>query len=264
MATQLAGRPAYPSTFGGDILRQALVLVATLATIVVNGLANALPINSLTTGAISDRFQVFFVPAGYVFSIWGVIYLGLLAFTVYQALPGQREQAVQRRIGPLYLLSALANMGWIVLWHYEQFWATVPVMLVLLASLIAIYRTLAGTRLSTPGRILVGLPFSIYLGWISVATVANVTAALEFSRWGGWGLSAVAWFWVMLAVATVLGAAFAWLRRDVAYVAVLVWAFVGIAAKHADVAPVAWTSYAAAALLIVVLAVAWLPRRTTA
>ena len=264
MATQLAGRPAYPSTFGRDILRQALVIVATLATIAVNGLANALPINNLTTGEISDRFQVFFVPAGYVFSIWGLIYLGLLAFTVYQALPGQREQIVQRRIGPLYLLSALANIGWIVLWHYEQFWATVPLMLVLLASLIAIYRVLAGTRLSTVGRILVGLPFSIYLGWISVATVANVTAALEFSQWGGWGVSASGWFLVMLAVATVLGTAFAWLRRDVAYVAVLVWAFVGIAAKHGGVAVVAGTSYAAAALLVVVLVAAWLRKRAGA
>ena len=115
-----------------DILRQISVIVTILATIVVNGLANALPINGLNTGQISDRFQVYFVPAGYVFSIWGLIYLGLIAFAIFQALPSQRENPRLRETGWWIALGGLANIAWIFLWHYEQFPLTLIAMLVLL------------------------------------------------------------------------------------------------------------------------------------
>ena len=100
-----------------DIVRQVVNLLATVATITINGLANALPLNGQTTGEISDRFDVYFVPAGYVFSIWGLIYLALSAFAVYQALPAQRENPHLRRIGYLFALSCVANSAWIFLWH---------------------------------------------------------------------------------------------------------------------------------------------------
>lgn len=262
MATQLAGRPLVRRTVTGGIVWQVLVALATIATIAVNGLANALPINNLTTGEISDRFMVYFVPAGYVFSIWGLIYLGLLGYTVFQALPSQRNDATLAAIAPVYVLSALANMGWIALWHYEQFVLTLPVMLVLLGSLIAIYRRIyLAAPVARSVRLWVGIPFSIYLGWITVATVANGTALLDFLQWNGWGLSAEVWFGVMLAAATVIGAGFAWLRRDVAYVAVLLWAFAGIAVKHSANAFVAGSSIGAAVLLAVLLVVAWVRRR---
>lgn len=268
MTTNVAGRPAYQQNLMGDVVRQVLIVVATISTLIVNGLANALPINNLSTGDISDRFNVLFVPAGYVFSIWGVIYLGLIGYTVYQALPAQRANPVLRAIGPFYLLSALANIGWIFLWHYEQFALTLPVMLVLLASLITIYRRLdAPARLTAGERWLTRLPFTVYLGWITVATVANATSLLDYLQWNGWGLGAQAWFGIMLAIATVIGAGFAWLRREVAYVAVLVWAFVGIAAKHGDLPFVVNASYGAALLLAGLVAVAWLrvaiPKRRT-
>jgi hypothetical protein len=159
-----------------------LVVISTLAVIVVNGLANALPINNQTTGAISDRFEVYFVPAGYVFSIWGLIYLGLLGYTIYQLLPGQQYNKRLERIAPWYIISSLANIAWILLWHYEVFPLTVAVMLILLVTLIVIYLTLnVGPSEVSPGeRWLVRVPFSIYLGWISVATIANITAVLEY------------------------------------------------------------------------------------
>src|SRR5574338_1246700 len=133
-----------------DMLRQIAVIVSTLTTLVVNGLANALPLNGQNTGQISDRFDVYFVPAGYVFSIWGIIYLGLIAFGIFQALPAQRENPRLRATGWWIVLSGLANSTWIFLWHYQQFPLTVVVMLVLLASLIIIYLRLGIGRSSVP------------------------------------------------------------------------------------------------------------------
>jgi len=121
------------------ILRQVVNVLAVVATIVVNGLANVLPLNGQTTGEISDRFQVYFVPAGYVFSIWGLIYLGLIAFAIYQALPAQRENPRLCRVGYLFAASCLANVAWLFLWHYEQFLWTFVAMLSLLVLLILIY-----------------------------------------------------------------------------------------------------------------------------
>jgi translocator protein len=255
---QGAGDRDKESAVWQPILRQSLVVIATIATIIVNTLANALPINGLDTGEISDRFDIFFVPAGYVFSIWGLIYLGLVGYTVYQALPSQRTNPLVAKIGYLYILSALANIGWIFLWHYEQFILTVPVMLLLLGTLIAIYVRINSTSSGMPryhgaDRWLVQAPFSIYLGWISVATVANVTSTLDYVNWNGWGIGEDVWFLIMLAVATLLGLIFATLRRDVAYVAVLIWAFAGIAVKHQAVPLVAGASIGAALLLGVVV-----------
>ncbi len=120
-----------------DIVRQILIVLAVVATIVINGLANALPLNGLQTGQISDSFPVYFVPAGYVFAIWGLIYLGLLAYAVFQALPSQRENARLRSIGGLFLIGSVANIAWIFLWHYLQFPLTLLAMLVLLVTLMA-------------------------------------------------------------------------------------------------------------------------------
>lgn len=172
-----------------DLARQAFVVLGTIAMIVVNALASALPLNGQTTAEISDRFDVYFVPAGYVFSIWGLIYLGLLAYTIFQALPAQQENPRLRRTGYLYVLSCAANIAWLFLWHYEQFVFSLLAMGILLLLLIAIYLRLGIGRM--PVRAvetwLVRVPFSIYLGWITVATVANATDVLDYLNWDGWG-----------------------------------------------------------------------------
>src|SRR5512136_2836448 len=122
-----------------NTLRQIAVIVTVIATITINVLANALPLNGLNTGQISDRFKVYFVPAGYVFSIWGLIYIGLIAYAVFQALPAQRENPRLRRTGYLAAASGLANIVWLFFWHYEQFPLTLVAMLTLLGLLIAVY-----------------------------------------------------------------------------------------------------------------------------
>jgi len=127
--------------------RQLVNILAVIVTIGINGLANALPLNGQTTGEISDRFQVYFVPAGYVFSIWGLIYIGLVAFAVYQALPVQRENPRLRSIGYMFALSCLANIVWLFLWHYEIFPLTLVAMGALLLLLITIYLRLDINRM---------------------------------------------------------------------------------------------------------------------
>jgi len=248
-----------------DVVRQAVNVLAVVAVIVVNGLANALPLNGLTTGEISDRFQVYFVPAGYVFSIWGLIYLGLLAFAVYQALPAQRDNPRLRRIGYLFAGSCLANIAWLFLWHYEQFVLTLLAMVALLLLLIAIYLRLGIGRaaVSPAERWLVHVPFSIYLGWITVATIANVTTVLDYLGWSGWGISDGTWAVIMLLAAGVIASAVSITRGDVAYSLVIVWALAGIAVKHAGTSPVAVTAWVMTAVVAVMLVVGvvWSRRR---
>lgn len=229
--------------------RRFVSVVLTLLTITVNALANILPINGQTTGEISDRFAIRFVPAGYVFSIWGLIYLGLIAFAVYQALPAQRGNKLLDQIAPAYWMASLANAAWIVLWHYEQFTLTIIVIVVLLLSLISIYRSIRTAKQDAGFRWFVQAPFSIYLGWVSVATIANASQVLTFLGWGAWGLSAELWAVIMLVTASLLGAAKLLRERDAAYALVLVWAFVGIATKQADSALVANAAWALGAVL---------------
>ena len=216
------------------LLRRVVVVLAVVATIGVNGLANALPLNGLTTGEISDRFRVYFVPAGYVFSIWGLIYVGLILFAGYQALPAQRNNPRLERIGYLFALSCGANGAWLFLWHYEQFPLTLIAMFSLLGLLIAIYLRLGIRRaaVSAGERWLVHLPFSIYLGWVSVATIANVTSTLDYLKWGGWGIAPELWAVIMLIVGVGIALAMSLTRGDVAYVLVLIWAYIGILIKH--------------------------------
>lgn len=211
-------------------------LLALLAVLVVNGLANALPLNGQTTGEISDSFDVYFVPAGYVFSIWGLIYLLLIGFVIYQLLPSQRDNPWLSRVGYLFTLSCLANAAWIFLWHYEYFILTLVAMVTLLVSLIAIYVRLGIGKVAVDvsERLLARLPFRVYLGWVTVATIANVTSVLDYVGWNGWGISEPLWTIVMLVVATALTALMVQLRNDVAYALVVLWAFIGIAVRHWD------------------------------
>jgi hypothetical protein len=246
-----------------DILRQISVAVSILATIVVNGLANVLPINGLNTGEISDRFKVYFVPAGYVFSIWGLIYLGLIAFAIFQALPAQRANPRMRATGWWVVLSGLANIAWILLWHYEIFPLTILVMLILLASLIVVYLRLGIGRAKVlkAETWLVRVPFSVYLGWITVATVANATSLLDYLKWNAFGIATEIWMVIILAAVLVISTLMSYTRRDVAYTLVILWALAGIGLKHAAVAAVATPTWITFGLVALALVMAFVMKR---
>jgi len=240
-----------------DTLRQVLVLLAVIAVITVNILAVILPLNGLDTGEISDRFVVYLVPAGYVFSIWSLIYLGLIAYGIFQALPSQKENSRLRAIGYVFILSCLANITWLFLWHYEVFNLTLIAMLVLLLTLIAIYLRLdiGRVQVSQAEKWCVHIPFSIYLGWISVATIANATQWLDYLGWGGWGIAPEVWAVVILLAGVLISALMSLRRADIAYSLVLIWAFVGIAVKQASVPLVAYSAWIAAGLILVILVI---------
>jgi hypothetical protein len=240
-------------------------LAAVLGTIAVNFLANALPFNGLTTAVISDQFEVLFVPAGYVFAIWGLIYVGLLAFAVYQLLPAQRNNPRLERIGWLFVLASLANATWLVAWHYEQFALSVVVMLSLLALLVAIYLRLdiGRARVTRAEKWCVDVPFSIYLGWISVATIANISDLLYYWQWDGLSIAPEVWAVIMLIVAAVLAGAMMLTRGDIAFLLVIVWAFVGIAVKQSGVPLVANAALILAGLVLLMIPVGlWYRQRT--
>jgi benzodiazapine receptor len=246
-----------------DTTRQWANLVGATLAIVVNVLAVRLPLNGQDTGAISDRLAAYFVPAGYVFSIWGVIYLGWIAFVIYQFLPSQKTSPRLRRLGYVFALSCLFNAGWLFCWHYLQFGLSVVVMLVLLGLLIASYLRLDVGR-APVGRLerwCVDVPFSLYLGWITVATVANISGFLFFVNWDGFGLAPELWAVIMLAVASLLGLGMALSRRDSGYLLVLVWAFAGIAVAQSRSPLVVTAAWIAAAVALALALVAATQRR---
>ncbi len=231
-------------------LRSITVILTTLGAIFVNGLAVALPLNGQNTGAISDQFKVFFVPAGYVFSIWGIIYVGMISYAVYQALPGQANNTRLQSASWWFVLANFANSAWIFLWHYNFFPATLVVMVMLLISLVMVYLNL-GIGRREAGRvekIAAWLPVSVYLGWVSVATLANFTEVFYYWGWQGAPLDPQVWAVILLAVALVVGFLMAARHTDRAYLGVFVWSFIGIALKQAAYPLVANAAWAAALL----------------
>lgn len=266
-----------------DTIRQIAVWVAMVVTIIVNGLAgSSATLNGQVTGDVANRYgpaslrppQVnpdlvnLWLPAGYVFSIWGLIYIGLIAYAVFQSLPSQRTNPRLRAIGWPFVVSCVANILWLFFFQYSSnpdpavspntalLILSVIAMLVLLAALVWIYLALrAGNpSISRAEKWAVRLPFSIYLGWITVATVANISHVLVASGWTGQPLSAIVWLIVMFVVAVGLAGLMAITRRDVAYLLVLVWAFVGIAVNYSVMTAVL-ISAALAALVVLGLAV---------
>ncbi|MCK0177454.1 TspO/MBR family protein [Mycolicibacterium sp. F2034L] len=248
------------------LLLSIAAALATVATLVVNGLANSLPINGQTTGDVTRRFEVYFVPAGYVFSIWSLIYLGLIAYTGYlirDAVRGGADSGTARAIAPWYLLTALANCSWLFAWHHNLFPLSMVLMIVLLGTLIVIYRLQAARPpVSRLELWTVHIPFRVYLGWISVATIANATITLDAAGWSGFGLSEPTWGAIMVVVATALGLTMSLVHRDMAYALVLIWALIGIAVRLSETAPVLVTSLAGAVVLVVSVLVS--ARRTAA
>jgi hypothetical protein len=234
---------------------------------VVNALANALPINNVGTGELSAEYPNLFVPAGITFSIWGLIYLLLAAYAVHALIT--RGRALER-VGWWFAASCVANIAWIFAWHYRLVGLSVLIMLALLATLLAIYLRLGrgNGRAGAGGggraeKLLVELPFSVYLGWITVATIANITALLVDLGWNGFGLPEAVWAIVMIVIAAALGIFVTSTRADPWYGLVLAWAFAGILIKRVSVEPVAtgvaWAA-AAGAVLLLLVAVMRLPR----
>lgn len=234
--------------WGGNIA--ALVLV-----ILVNALSSALPLNGQSMPEISAKYPSLFTPAGFTFSIWGLIYLGLIAFVVYQALPAQRDHADIARISGYFKLNCLANALWIFAWHYDQLLLSLVLMGAILLSLVAIYRILGilDDTQSPADQWLVQLPFGLYTGWITVATIANFSAVQIAFAWDNLWFTAINWTLIKLAVAGALAVTVIMRRGDMVFVLVVAWAAYGISSKQfatPAVAGAAWMLTILALLLV--------------
>jgi hypothetical protein len=236
-------------------------IVAFIITLAVNGLAGVGVLNDRTTAQVSNLYSNLVTPAGYVFAIWGIIYALLFIFIIYQALPSQKEKQFQKQISSLFLLSCLFNCVWIFLWQYNFIALSVIAILALLATLTAIYLRLGvgAAKVSSREKLFVHLPFSVYFGWITVATLADIAAALVYEHWNG--LSSDTWAEAILLVALAVTLIVIVARRDIAYSLVIVWALVGIAANHSSNQNVVVTIVIDVAVILIVLvlsvAISW-------
>ena len=234
---------------GKNTIWRWLSLLSFLLMVVINGYASTGRLNGITTAEVSDSFNVLFVPAGYVFSIWGVIYLFLIAFLVYQFTPKQKDNRRFYEIAPYFVICNIVNGIWLVLYHYQYHSFTILPMLILLICLIQIYLQLYKKPGNGAEYYFMDLPFSIYLGWICVATIANLTQFLDFIGFSGFGIAPEIWLIMVLAVAVLLSWAMDKKFHDLAYDLVLIWAFIGIGMKFLTNEMVMISSFTAAGLV---------------
>lgn len=212
-----------------------LTLVTYLLMVLVNALANIIPINNITTGELSDSYPNLFAPIGFTFSIWGLIYLLLLIYTIYQFKYYKTDSSLKdifSRIGLLFIVSNIANTFWILAWHFRYIGLSVFLMLAILLTLILINMSLKNKQLTFTEKICIKLPFSVYFGWITVATVANITTFLVSISWTRLGLTEELWTVIILVVAALIGSAASIRFKSIPYGLVIIWAYVGIMAKH--------------------------------
>jgi len=231
-------------------------VAAFILTVIVNGLAGSTTlIGGKLTAEVSNANPTLVTPAGYTFAIWSVIYVLLGLFVIYQVLPRSRMRSFQRQIGWLFVLSSAFNIIWLFAWQYEQLVISVVIMFLLLASLISIYLRLdiGRARANLGERIAVHLPFSVYLGWITIATIANVAATLVSLGWDGFGISSLVWAVLIILIAVVIAILVAFTRRDIAYELVIVWAFIGIAVNQSSNATIVAVTLAGAAVILIAL-----------
>jgi len=242
------------------------VLITYLAMIIVNGLANALPINGMITGDISDSYPNLFAPTGITFIIWGVIYLLLAAHSAYQlglfCKKGEEvKTALLKEVGILFSISSLANVAWIFAWHYKNILLSLLFMLIILVCLMLIYVRINKETLTANEKVFIRLPFSVYFGWITVATIANATVLLVSllgSNLNLLGISEVVWTVVILLIGLAIGAFTTFKNRDIPYGLVIVWAYIGILIKHLLAQPDGFNSQYPAVIVTVIISLVML------
>ncbi|MBN2862834.1 MAG: tryptophan-rich sensory protein [Bacteroidales bacterium] len=223
--------------------------------IVMNYLANALPINNKTTGQLSDALPNLFVPAGLTFSIWGVIYLLLATYCVIQFRSA--NQAVNESIGWLFSVSCLLNALWIVAWHYQRLPLSLLVMAGLLVSLIYINMMIRDLPFG-----IIKASFGIYLGWICIASIANVTALLVYYDWGGFGMKESTWAIILILTGALIVSAAIFQFKNPFIGLSVVWAFIGIFLKRqSDFRSIALTAIIALIYISVITLLGFLRKK---
>jgi hypothetical protein len=210
-----------------------LAAVAYIAMVAVNFLANGLPINNRSTGEISDAYPNLFAPAGLAFSIWGLIYLLLGGYVVYQfTKSGQQKEELLKKVNLFFIATSIANISWIFSWHYDFIGLSVLIMAGLLVLLVKIADILRAEQLTKQEKLFIRTPFSIYFGWITVAAIANITVFLVSIGWNGFGIADQIWTSIILLAGALIGILRMRKDKNIAYGLVLIWAYLGILLKH--------------------------------
>ena len=231
-------------------------ILALIVTVIMNYLSNTGFFNSNTMATVSAEYQNLFTPAGYAFSVWGVIYIALAAFVIHQSkglLNDKKAPDVVDKIGWLFVISCIANCLWIVAWLYDYTGLSVLIMIVLLASLLGIVlRTRMELDLISMKQIaLEWWPFAIYLGWITVALIANMAAFLTKLGWDGFGISATAWTLIMICVAGLVQLFLTWNRNLRESATIGAWGLAAVAVANWDENQS--VAYMAVAVVVVIL-----------
>lgn len=238
-----------------DSLRQWANFMAIVSAFVTNVLANIAPIGGENIGEISNTTfkEVLITPANYAFAIWGLIYLGLISWSIYQVLPSQKQNPTLQKMGYFLVISSVAQIIWVLLFQLRFFLLALLAMLVILLSLSKLYLQIRPKKsLSQKQNWSIYIPVSLYFAWISVATLVNVATVLYYFNWNGWGISPQNWTIAMLLVGTILAALVGFRYRDRAFVGVFIWAFVAIALRHTETVAIAATAGGSAAFLLII------------
>ena len=234
-----------------------LNIIAFVAVVLVNGLAGSTTlIGGQDTAQVSDNNFTLITPAGYTFAIWGIIYTLLGLFVIYQALPSDKGKTTEK-IDWFFILSCIANICWLFLWQFEYLAVSVVLMFLLFASLLKAYLNLGISKssISWRERIAVHAPFSVYFGWITIASIANVAAALVSVGWNGLGLSEETWGILVILIALLITTLVVITRRDVAYGLVIVWALIGISSGQSGNQNIALLTQISAVVVAAVIVV---------
>lgn len=217
---------------GRCTLTKILTLILFVGMVAVNALSVLLPINGVTPDQVSDSYPNLFAPAGYTFSIWGLIYLLLAVYTFYMLAGEKAPQSLVCRVDVLFSLSSAANIFWIFAWHYKMIPLSMVLMVVLLVCLVRIMGLITSEATKLSEKFFMKLPFAVYLGWILVATIANATVLLVSLGWDGFGVSADIWTVIVLIVGVIIGILTSFRFQSVAILLVMLWAYAGILYKH--------------------------------
>lgn len=244
------------------MLRQIINLVAILAAFGTNVWANINPPQGLTIGQISNELfgNILITPANYAFAIWGLIYLGLFSFAVNQVLPSQKSDPLLQKVGYSVAIASVAQIIWVFCFLNRQFtWSFILMLAILLPLIGGYWRLLRHDRaFSSRQKWFIYYPLSIYLGWISVATIVNGATVLTTWNWNGWGLSPVVWTIVMVLVAALITIAATISRINFAYGGVYIWAAVAIAVRNWNNIAIAGVAIGSAIAVILILTIRWL------
>ena len=229
------------------------VVIFYLLTILMNYISQAIPFNGQTNGEVSDKYATLITPAGYAFSIWGVIFLALGAYAYFQAFVADSSTKIYDSIAPWLIVAFIATSAWLPVFQYEMISFSVIFMLIILGSLIQISIMLTKDRtMSRRENALVRIPFGLYLGWISVATIVNISVLAKYTQWNLLGISEANWLLIMITVGFVLAVLVSVATGNLVYSLVFVWAFVAIAVKHFDENALMQFSLGAAVILLIV------------